>query len=124
MVMLLKINLKLAFPPSVNHYWLHVPKRGVVLSREARAYRLSVQNDVFMQLGFNVQPIVLPVSVALLLYPPDKKRRDIDNYTKGLFDSLTSAGVWLDDSQVKDLRISWKKPEKGGYAFVTIKTIG
>jgi hypothetical protein len=31
--------------------------------------------------------------VEILLYPPDNRRRDIDNYTKGLFDALTHAGV-------------------------------
>jgi crossover junction endodeoxyribonuclease RusA len=35
--------------------------------------------------------------VEILLYPPDNRRRDIDNYTKGLFDALTHARVWEDE---------------------------
>ncbi len=28
-----------------------------------------------------------------MLYPPDQRRRDIDNYNKALFDALTLTGV-------------------------------
>lgn len=33
--------------------------------------------------------------------PPDIKKRDEDNLKKAVYDALTEAGVWLDDSQVK-----------------------
>ncbi len=45
------------------------------------------------------------VAVKLELYPPDNRRRDIDNTLKCLFDSFTHAGVWEDDSQVKSLTV-------------------
>nr|WP_246877229.1 RusA family crossover junction endodeoxyribonuclease [Pantoea ananatis] len=35
-----------------------------------------------------------------MLYPLDKRNRDLDNYQKTLFDSLTHAGVWVDDRQI------------------------
>lgn len=34
-------------------------------------------------------------------YPPDKRKRDIDNTNKCLFDSLSKSGVIGDDSQIK-----------------------
>lgn len=40
------------------------------------------------------------LAVILVLCPPDRRRRDIDNFQKGLFDAMTKSGVWEDDSQV------------------------
>lgn len=59
-----------------------------------------------------------PVSVVIEAFPPDKRRRDLDNLLKGLFDSLTHAGVWLDDYQVNDVRIF--RSTIGGMVRVTI----
>ncbi|NBW23084.1 MAG: RusA family crossover junction endodeoxyribonuclease, partial [Caulobacteraceae bacterium] len=38
-------------------------------------------------------------------FPPDKRKRDLDNVLKSLLDALTHANVWDDDSQIDDLRI-------------------
>jgi crossover junction endodeoxyribonuclease RusA len=57
--------------------------------------------------------------VEILLYPPDN-RRDIDNYTKGLFDALTHAGVWEDDSQVKRMLVEWGPVVPKGKVEMTI----
>jgi Holliday junction resolvase RusA-like endonuclease len=40
-------------------------------------------------------------------FPPDARRRDIDNYNKALFDALTHAGIWEDDSQVQRMLVEW-----------------
>jgi crossover junction endodeoxyribonuclease RusA len=45
--------------------------------------------------------------VEIILYPPDARRRDIDNYNKALFDALTHAGIWEDDSQVQRMLVEW-----------------
>ncbi|MCV5079210.1 RusA family crossover junction endodeoxyribonuclease, partial [Escherichia coli] len=47
------------------------------------------------------KPTSAPASVEIVLFPPDNRIRDLDNYNKALFDALTHAGVWEDDSQVK-----------------------
>ena len=66
------------------------------------------------------QGILWPVSVDVLLTPPDKRTRDIDNYNKGLFDALTEAGVWQGDHLIKELRIRMAEPAKPGSVQVTI----
>lgn len=48
------------------------------------------------------------------LYPPDKRRRDIDNYSKAVFDALTHGGFWKDDSQVVRQIIEKHNPVRGG----------
>jgi hypothetical protein len=52
--------------------------------------------------------------VHIVLFPPDQRRRDIDNYNKALFDALTQTGVWEDDSQVKRMLVEWGPLTKKG----------
>jgi len=66
-------------------------------------------------------PITVNVEVSVLLFPPDKRQRDLDNYLKALFDSLTHAGVWGDDSQIKRFNVEWGKQVKRGKAEITIQ---
>ena len=54
--------------------------------------------------GLNV-PIVGRLEVHIKLYPPDRRLRDIDNHIKAIFDLLTKANVWEDDSQVDMLHV-------------------
>jgi len=57
--------------------------------------------------------------LSVLLYPPDKRKRDIDNVCKGLFDSLQHACVFEDDNQIDALTIT-RMPMYTGRATVTI----
>lgn len=63
-----------------------------------------------------------PVSVDIVAYMPDRRRRDLDNILKSLLDSLTHAGVWDDDDQVHDLRIR-RGPHIGGMVKVQIHAL-
>jgi len=63
------------------------------------------------------------LAVQVEVQPPDRRRRDIDNLGKSLFDSLQHAGVYLDDSQIDDLRIVRLPPTTGGIVTVKIREI-
>ena len=43
--------------------------------------------------------------VTINAYPPDKRKRDLDNLIKPVLDALVDYGAIRDDSQVDDLRI-------------------
>lgn len=45
-----------------------------------------------------------PVSTPKRRTPPASKRPDLDKLVRAVLDAITSAGVWVDDSQVVDLR--------------------
>lgn len=110
------IQVTLPFPPSVNTYW-RTFKGRMLISAKGREYRNAVKNLlVCMPM---IEPIEGAVSVDILAYRPDKRRRDLDNLFKAPLDALTYAGIWKDDSQITDLRIRWAD-EIGGMLKVTI----
>lgn len=77
---------------------------------------------VVSRLGGINPKFTVPVSLEADFYPPDNRRRDLDNLLKCLLDSMTAAGVYADDSQVKDLSLHMREampPE--GRVCVTIK---
>ena len=102
-------EVTLPWPPSVNNYWRHkVTGRlaTVYVSAEGKAYRKAV-NDLVLEAAMVQRYLkaVGPVRVVIEAFPPDRRKRDLDNILKSLLDSLTHAGVWEDDSQIEDLRI-------------------
>ncbi|WP_312041187.1 RusA family crossover junction endodeoxyribonuclease [Pantoea eucalypti] len=113
------MKLTLPFPPSVNTYWRNT-RKGVLISASGRCFRSNALACVMEQLKRRPAPITVNVEVSVLLFPPDKRQRDLDNYLKALFDSLTHAGVWGDDSQIKRFSVEWAATMKKGKAEVTI----
>lgn len=97
------MRLVLPYPPSINHYWRHVGRK-ILISAAGRTYATivsaAVRNDAFATFG----PLNR-LAVRLLVQPPDRRRRDLDNVAKPLLDALTKAGLWADDSQIDWLLI-------------------
>ncbi|WP_413732312.1 RusA family crossover junction endodeoxyribonuclease [Sodalis sp. RH20] len=119
--------LVLPFPPSVNSYW-RAPNKGPLagrhlISADGRRYRNDVFASVLEQLRRIPKALRHDVSIDLVLYPPNRARRDLDNCFKALFDALTHAGIWVDDSQVKQLSARWGEVTTGGKAEITIREI-
>ena len=104
----------LGYPPSVNRYYRHVGPR-VLISREGRRYRMMAVS----RLG-GIRPIEGDIALTIHLYPPDRRRRDIDNILKCLLDSLVNAGVMEDDSLVKRLHMEMLEPIPEGLVHVHI----
>ena len=50
-----------------------------------------------------------PLRCCLYFVPPDRRRRDLDNLYKCLFDALGHAGVYEDDSQI-DMQETYRLP--------------
>ena len=63
------------------------------------------------------------VAVSIAAYPPDKRKRDLDNLLKSTLDALERAGFFGDDHQVDDLRIRRHEvdEEAGGRLLVMIE---
>jgi len=98
------ISFELPFPPSNNQYYRNLPNGRVVISKRGRLYKKSVINIVNL-LGLNRNPIDYPVTVRVELHQPDNRKRDSDNFNKGMYDALTNAKFWIDDSLVIETQV-------------------
>ena len=114
------IVLALPFPPSVNGYWRNINGRTLI-SAKGRAYKRAIARLV--KWNHAAKKLQGRLAVLVILHPPDKRKRDIDNSMKALLDSMQAAGVYLDDSQIDRLVIERGEIKKGGAAIVTIKEI-
>ncbi|WP_413506707.1 RusA family crossover junction endodeoxyribonuclease [Serratia proteamaculans] len=119
--------LTLPFPPSVNTYW-RSPNSGPLKGRhlisvKGRDYRTNALACVLEQLKRRPKPITENVFTTIVFYPPDRRRRDMDNFLKAPLDALTHAGVWKDDSQVRRMLLDWAEPEKGGRIEIRIEVL-
>lgn len=96
------LSLEIPYPPSTNRYYRNVQGRTLI-SREGRAFR----EQVCLQLasGGRKPPTQGRIALCMDAFPPDRRRRDLDNLQKPSLDAMQHAGVYQDDSQV-DLLIT------------------
>ena len=114
------LSFALPWPPSVNRYYRHVGPR-VLISREGRKYRMMVVS----RLGGRFEKFAGTVGLSAMCYPPDRRRRDLDNLLKALQDSLVHAGVMADDSQIKVLHLEMREPAPpDGYVHIQLTPLG
>lgn len=119
---LAELSLCLPFPPSTNTYWRHLPGGKTLISEAGRKYRAFVQGVALMHKLAGSFPNQR-LRVILQLIPPDKRRRDIDNSCKALFDAFTHAKIWGDDEQVDTLHIIKRGDSKPGFVLVSIEAV-
>lgn len=113
------IVLSLPWPPSANNLY-PTSRAGIrFLSSDGKKYHAEVHARVLEQLR-TYPRLAGRLAVTLACNPPDKRRRDLSNVEKAVGDALTKANVWLDDSQIDDLRIVRDVVLVGGRVVVTI----
>jgi crossover junction endodeoxyribonuclease RusA len=113
------MEFELPLPPSVNRLWRNIGNR-TILSREARVYRQTVKSILQCE---RIETLVGPIAVDILVFPPDRRRRDIDNFPKALLDSLQHAGVFVDDSQIERMSIERREVIPNGRVIVKVEPI-
>lgn len=115
------MTITLPWPPSVNHYYRQWQGR-MLISKEGRAYRETVALRLRAQ---GVTEMWVRLRVHILVYPPDRRRRDLDNMMKALLDSLQHGGAFPDDGAIDDLRIVRMGVDRdGGSVAVIIEEMG
>jgi crossover junction endodeoxyribonuclease RusA len=116
------VTLTLPWPPSVNSYWRRNGSRYFV-SAKGIQYRKEVFFIAYDVRANSIFPKDERISVSIKAYPPDKRKRDLDNILKSLLDSLQHAGVYDDDSQIDKLYIERYTP-LNSQVIVTINNCG
>lgn len=125
------LELILPYPfVSGNHYKTHTRGGHVYITKKGEAYRKAVKAAVLGAMSrkpylLNILPISKKVDVTVTMHPPDRRKRDKDNAEKVLYDALTLAGVWVDDSLIgRKVFEEWGDPIRGGVAVVQITASG
>jgi len=118
------IVLDLPWPPSVNTYW-RSPNTGklagrTLISEKGRSYRRAVI-DTIMAAGIP-KAAAGRLDVTLTAFPPDRRRRDLDNLPKSILDALTHAKVIEDDSLIDRLLIERGPTHPDGKVRVSLTT--
>ena len=102
------IGFELPFPPSVNHTWMRGKGNRLYSCAKVKDFhklasiRIDTAKTLFNSLEF---PIKGRLRVIVVLNEKNRLRRDMDNYTKSVFDACTKNGLWEDDSQIDELII-------------------
>lgn len=108
-------EITLPHPPSVNSYWSQRvvkatkgPMAGKYiavpfLTDKARQFREDA-----MKLALGRKPVSSgsAIAVHVMVYPPDRRARDLDNLAKGILDALVHAKILRDDADIWDLRFT------------------
>ena len=118
----MKTDFFLPFPPSINSYYTKT-RNGVYLSKRGRGFQSSGIDSIKEQLAGH--PIIdYPIHLSLILYPPDKKSRDLDNYIKPVQDCIQNSGILVNDSLVDQLVVFRGAITPKGSCFVRIRAAG
>lgn len=113
------VKFELPWPPSVNRYYRHVGPR-VLISREGRRFRRMCVS----RLAGAFPKLADTVKLTGEFYPPDARRRDLDNILKCTLDSLVHAGLMEDDSQIKRIDIRMEDPvPPEGLVYIELEEI-
>ncbi len=97
-----KIKLILSMiPPSVNGIWINKPN-GRYKSPKGKQFEKLANLEIKNQ--YKGKPINNQLKISINLFFKDKRKRDIDNYNKGILDAMTGI-IYQDDSQIEELHV-------------------
>lgn len=116
----MRIEFVLPYPPTVNTYWRR-HGNTYFISEAGKRYCRDVALVVSQQrLKLNLSE---KLAIRIIVEPPDKRRRDLDNLLKAPLDALTHAGLLIDDEQFDEINIVRGLPVCGGRLGVNIFVI-
>jgi len=95
--------------PKSNRY---IRRKGGKVFKPPRVVNWEVRAIWELREQYKGEPIDWEVSVDVVLILPNRRKRDIDNMLKSLWDVLEKAGVIKNDNLIYEVR-TIKKVEKG-----------
>ena len=107
-----------AYPPTVNNYYVKT-HRNVHISSKGKKFADQLAKDAAEQIG-GMPMITEKVAIDIIAYVPDLRKRDMDNILKPIFDSMTRAGLWEDDSLVDQIRVYRGAKTPGGSLYISV----
>ena len=107
-------------PKSTNNIY-----RSTCVGGFHRRYMTQVGKDLKEQYFYEIknqwkkEPIEGDVTVNIILFFGDKRKRDIDNFNKAVLDSMSGI-VWIDDEQIQELNIIKQHDKENPRIEITI----
>lgn len=100
-----KSRFTLPWPISTNNMYFNAGRKRVKSPR----YRAWQEEAGWRLKAAKPPQFAGPVTILIELCPPDNRRRDGDNLTKGILDLLVSHGVISDDNRrvVRETVVRW-----------------
>lgn len=115
-------QISFPYPPSVNRWTRALGRGRVVLTKEARDYKASIE-ERFDRMNLPVPFYTSePLAVVYEVHPPDRRRRDLSNILKVLEDSLNGY-LWTDDSQIKAFLMVMMSPIPSGRVDLIVQPL-
>jgi crossover junction endodeoxyribonuclease RusA len=116
------IYLSVPWPPTANS--LYRPgKKGKdqrYLTDEQKAFRQAVAGIVLER---RCKALTGRLAVEISAFPPDARRRDLDNIIKPTLDALQHAGCFADDNQIDRIEIMRVKGSGVGILNIIVRKI-
>ncbi len=95
--------------PKSNRY---IRRKGGKVFKPPRVVNWEARAIWELREQYNGEPIDYEISVDIVLILPNRRKRDIDNMLKSLWDVMEKAGVIKNDNLIYEVR-TVKKIEKG-----------
>lgn len=113
----MEVFAQLPYPSkiSVNAVWKR-GKRGTYLNPSVWGFR----EEIYYIMKGKPQFGKSLIRVEIKAFPPDKRKRDLDNILKSTLDALAHAGTFDDDSQIIQLYIEKSVVKKNGMLEIKI----
>lgn len=99
------MRFQFEFPPSTNNLWMPVKGKGLVKTKEYRAWQDANAWIIRQQIG--LVKIEGPFEAYFVFERPDRRKRDLDNLLKASLDCITNARVVHDDHLCQKLTAEW-----------------
>jgi crossover junction endodeoxyribonuclease RusA len=109
-------SIELPYPPTINHAYMTIKSGKRLLKPEFIEFKYMVRTLVANGKQLRGLPMP-PLQLFIEVYPPDKRKRDLDNIIKVLQDAIFD-GLHLDDSMVTTLAVTRKTVIKQGKVIV------
>lgn len=108
----------LPYPPTVNHYFQRNRDGSVRIGQPGLAFRQEVAYRCRQE---RIKPLTGRLVVEVDVFPPDRRKRDLDNVLKALLDALKHGGAYEDDSQIDRLVVNRILPVTGKVGAVEVR---
>ena len=88
----------------------------------AEVYRAKLEHPELQTLRGKL-PLKGRLHVQVELWMPDRRKRDLDNPLKAIFDACTYAKIWEDDEQIDALTVTRMGVESPGKLLLIIHEV-